>query len=154
MEAMSSMADRRRRRSFFDYISDYFEDFESWAERMEEAFLEQPSWNCQACTIEPLCNIAITPREVVVTADLPFVKADTVKVEPADDDVLEITAEMRRRVCFDDFGVKHWKGEFSMFRCEVYIPVPVEMGSLRKSFRKGFLEARLRRKRVHEIKVE
>lgn len=149
-----AMENRRRRRSIFDIISEHAEELESWAERMEDFLIEQPSWNCQACTIEPLCNVTVDAKEVVVTADLPFTKADTIKVEPINDDALDITAKMKRTVCFDDFGIRHRRGEFSMFRCEVHIPVSVKMESLQTTFKKGILEARLQRKHAPKTKAE
>ena len=148
------MERKRRRRSIFDILSEHTEELDQWVEKMEEALIEQPSWNCQACTIEPLCNVAVTAKEVLITTDLPFAKADTIEVKPVSDDLLEIRAEMKRKIYFHDFGIKHRRGEFSMFRCEVHIPVPTKMESLQTRFKKGILEARLQRKRAYRIKVE
>jgi len=144
---------RKRKRSIFDIFSEYLEKLDLWAEKMKEEMMEQPSWNCEACTIEPLCNVFVGADEVVVTADLPCVDVDTINVKPLNDDLLEITAKMQRKIYFDDLGVKHRQGEFSMFHCQVHVPVPVRMEYLRTKIKKGILEVHLPRKHVRKIEL-
>ena len=143
----------KRRRSFFDIVSDYFEQLEDWFESLIEPF-ERPSWNERECCLEPLCNIFVSPTEVVVTADLPYSESNTIKVQPISDDTIEISAKLRRTVSFDDFGVTHRKGEFSSYKCQLRIPVPVDMEQMEIRFKKGILEVHLPRKRGYRIKVE
>jgi len=111
--------ERRSKRSLFDILSEYFEEFESWIRDLTESSFEKPSWDERECCIEPLCNLFVGPSEVVVTADLPYTEANTVKVESISEDMLEITAKMKRKVSFDDFGITYREGEFSTFRCQV-----------------------------------
>jgi len=144
----------RRRRSIFDFIEEYFEDLETWAERVRETVIERPSWDHRACTIEPLCDVFVTATEVIVTADLPYTNKNAVKVKPISSEVIEIKAKMRRKVCFEDFGITHRKGEFSTFHCQTRIPVPVNMNKRKVLFKRGILEIHLPRKGIHEIKVE
>ncbi len=115
---------------------------------------ERPSWNVEAQTIEPLCNVSVTPNQVIVTADLPFSDPNSIKVEPIDEETLEISARMKRRVCCEDLGIMHQKGEFSTFNCQTHIPVPVDTDKRKVKFKKGILEVRLPRKKGYEIKVE
>ena len=145
---------RRRRRSLFDLISDYVEDFENLSEEMERAFAERPSWDTRSCCIEPLCSVFVAADEVVVTADLPNTNPDTIKVEPVTKDLLEIRAEMKRKVSFEEFGITHRKGEFSFFRCQTHIPVAVDVKRMKTQFKRGILEVHLPRKRGYRIKVE
>lgn len=146
---------RRRRRSIFDEMSDYIEDFKTWAEEIiESAVAERPSWDVESCSLEPLCNIFVTPKEVVVTADLPYTEPQTVKVEAISEDLIEIEAKMKRKIHFDDFGITHRKGEFSSFCCQIRIPVPIEPKQMKIQFKHGILEIRLPRKKGYEIKVE
>lgn len=146
------MSSRKRRRSIFELINEYVEEMESLAEELLP--VEQPSWNIQTRSIEPLCNVFVTPDEVIITADLPFSKADSIKVEPIERKTLEISAKMKRKVCCEDLGIIHQKGEFSTFTCQTHIPVPVDMERRKAKFKKGILEVRLPRKKGHEIKIE
>lgn len=148
------MEERRRRRSFFDIISEYFRELEDWAESFAESLMEKPCWDERECVIEPLCNVFVGPTEVIVTADLPYAEANTIKVEPVDEETLEITAKLRRTLRFDDFGITHRKGEFSAFKCQLRVPVPVDMENMEIRFKRGILEIHLPRKRGYRITVE
>ncbi len=142
----------RRRRSIFELINEYVEEMEALAEELLP--IQHPSWNIEAHTIEPLCNVSVAPSQVVVTADLPFSDPNSIKVEPVDNKTLEISAKMKRQVCCEDLGIIHHKGQFSTFNCQTHIPVPVDMKKRNVKFKKGILEVRLPRKKGYEIKVE
>jgi HSP20 family molecular chaperone IbpA len=147
--------EKRRKRSIFDLMSEYMEEFESLAdELMESAFPEHLSWNTESCCLEPLCNVFVTPSEVVVTADLPNTEPKAVRVETVSENLIEIAAKMKRKMRFDDFGITHREGEFSSLRCQTRIPVPVNTKRMQISFKRGILEIRFPRKRGYEIKVE
>jgi len=139
---------RRRRRSVFELMGEYMEDLEEMAEELvESAVAERPSWDVRSACLEPLCNIFVAADEVVVTADLPYVEAETVRVEAVSEDLIEIVAKMRQKLRFDDFGITHRRGEFSSFRCQARIPVPVDMERMKVYFKRGILEVHLPRKR-------
>ncbi len=144
----------KKKRSIFDIMDEYFEDLEEWAEELEKRFGEKPSWNQKTCTIEPLRDITITSTEVIVTVDLPYTQEKNVKVTPLDKNTLEIKAEMKKKIKFDDFGITHHKGEFHTLQCRTRVPVPVYIHKMKISFKKGVLEIRLPRKDEHEIPVE
>jgi HSP20 family molecular chaperone IbpA len=144
----------RRRRSIFDIVDEYFESLEEWAERLRETLIEKPSWNCRACTMEPLRDILITSDEVIVTVDLPYTEENTIEVKPISGDTIEVSAKMRRKVSFDEFGITHHKGEFHRFHCQTRIPVPVYMDKMEVRFKKGILEIHLPRKHEYEIPIE
>jgi len=143
---------KRKRLSLFDLISDYMEDFLS--EEMGRTFAERPSWDTKSCCIEPLCSVFVAADEVVVTADLPNTNPDTIMVEQVGKDTLEIKAEMKRKVSFEEFGITHRKGEFSFFRCQTRIPVAVVAKRMKTQFKRGILEVHLPRKKGIKIKVE
>ena len=145
---------RRRRRSIFDLMREYVEDLDAWADELVESMTERPSWDVESHCLEPLCNIFVATDEVVVTADLPYSAPDSIRVKVVSKDLIEIAAKMKRKLCFDDFGITHRKGEFSTFRCQVRIPVPVDTRRKKIQFRRGILEVRLPRKRGYRIKVE
>jgi HSP20 family protein len=137
----------RRRRSVYDIIDDYFADLERWAEQFGETLIERPSWNLRNCTIEPLREIMITATEVIVTVDLPYIKEGTVQIKQVDNNSIEISAEMRRKIRLHELGIAHCKGEFRKFQCHMHIPVPVNMNKMKTSFKKGILEIHLPRRR-------
>ena len=145
----------RRRKDFFELVRDYFEDWETFAdELLESAIMERPSWDIESCCLEPLCNVFISAEEVVVTADLPNIDPQTIKVEATNANVIEIKADMKRKIRFDDFGITHREGEFSSFRCHVRIPVPVDTKKMDTTSKRGILEVRIPRKKGYRIKVE
>jgi HSP20 family protein len=145
------MENKKKRHSIYDMIREYLEEVEKLKEGMPPA--ERPSWDLKECTLEPLSNIFVSRREVIITADLPYAQPSSVKVEPINDDRLEITAEMNRKVKFKDWGITHHEGEFSTFSCQTRIPVPVDMKHIETSFKRGLLEIRIPRKRVYKIPV-
>jgi HSP20 family molecular chaperone IbpA len=143
------MAIARRRRGISDILDDYFRDLEKELEGWREAFAERPSWNLKAGTMEPLRDMRITPTEVVVTVDLPLTNPGTMQVKPSDENMLEISAEMKRKVKFKEMGITHQKGEFQRFHCHTRVPVPVKMDEMKIRFKKGMLEIHLPRKHRH-----
>jgi HSP20 family molecular chaperone IbpA len=144
----------KRKRSIFDVIDEYFDDLEEWAERFRETLVERPSWNQKTCTIEPLHDVMVTPREVIVTVDLPYTEENMIQVKPLDKNVIQISANMKRKIRLDDFGITHYRGEFQKLHCQTRIPVPVNMDKMEIRFKKGILEIRLPRKHEYEIPVE
>jgi HSP20 family molecular chaperone IbpA len=144
----------RKNRSIFDIVNEYFENLEEWTEKFRESLIEKPSWNCRACTIEPLRDIMVTPTEVTVTVDLPYAEENAIKVRPISKDTIEILAKMKQKVRFDDFGITHYKGEFQTLHCQTHIPVPVDMDKMEIRFKKGILEIRMPRKHEYEIPIE
>lgn len=149
------MTSESRKRSIFELIREYMRAIEEEIEeRVREFFEERPSWNPRTCTLEPLCNVFVTPNEVIITADLPYAEENDIEVKPLNENLVEIKAKLKRKICFRDLGITHHKGEFSMFYCQVHIPVAVESNRRKVSFRNGILEVRLPRKRGYKIKIE
>ncbi|MCD6504594.1 Hsp20/alpha crystallin family protein [Candidatus Bathyarchaeota archaeon] len=144
----------RRRRSIFDIMWEYMEELERRTDELMREVFEKPSWDLETRSLEPLFNISVTPDEVIVTADMPYVDPETVEIERLDEDLIEVSAKMRVKVTFRDLGIRHREGEFSCFRCRVPLPVPVEVGKAKIRVRRGILEIRLPRKRGYRIEVE
>jgi len=145
----------RRRRDFIELMRNYIEDWEKFAdELLESAMMERPSWDIESCCLEPLCNVFVSADEVVVTADLPNINPKTIKVNAINANVIEIKANMKRKIRFHDFGITHREGEFTSFRCHVHIPVSVDMKKMKTQFKRGILEVRIPRKKGYRIKVK
>jgi HSP20 family molecular chaperone IbpA len=149
------MSEKQRKRSIFDMMNEYMEEFETLAdELMESTFPEGPSWNTETCCLQALSNVFITPREVIVTADLPNIEPETVKVEAVDENLIAITAKMKKKVRFADLGIYHRRGEFSSLRCQSRVHVAIDVEKIKISCKGGILEVRFPRKKRYEIKVE
>ena len=110
----------------------------------------KPSWDLELCCIESLCNVTVDTHEVLITADLPYVNADKIKINPIGRRMLEIKAEMKRGIGFEEFGITHRQGEFKFFRCQVRVPVPVDFTRLKTEFKHGILEVHLPRKKLQQ----
>ncbi len=146
------MFKNRRKRAIFEEMNEYLEKVEALVNEFKDsAACQGPSWNTETCCLHALSNIFITPKEVVVTADLPNIEPDTVKVETLTENSIEITAKMRDIVRFADLGIHHRQGEFSFLRCQGFVNVPVDADKMKISFEKGILEVRLPRKTIHTI---
>jgi HSP20 family molecular chaperone IbpA len=142
------MSKKRIRGSLFEEILDYMEEFEAWADEIfGSAFPQGPNWNLDSCCLNALCNVSINPNEVIVTADLPTIDPETVKVEVPDENFFEITAKMKKKLRFTDLGIYYREGEFSFLRCQGRIPVAIDAEKKQVSFKRGILEVRFPRKR-------
>jgi HSP20 family molecular chaperone IbpA len=142
------MSEKHRIRSIFDIMGKYVETFEALTnEFMESAFPEGPSWNCDNFCLHALCNLFITPQEIIITADLPNINPETVKIEVLDENLFEITAKMRKKVQFTDLGIYHRQGEFSSLRCQGRIPVSIDTSKMTISFKGRIWEIRFPRKK-------
>jgi HSP20 family molecular chaperone IbpA len=141
------MSDKQRKRSILNVINEYMEEFETLAdELMASAFPEGPSWNTETCCLQALSNVFMTPQEVIVTADLPSIEPETVKVEAIDENTIEITAKMKKKVRFADLGIYHRQGEFSSLSCQDHIHVAFDAEKMKISWKGGILEVRFPRK--------
>ena len=144
------MSKKQEKSLSFDAMEKYLEEIEALAEEvMSSAFPEDPSWNTKTCCLKALSNIFITPKEVIVTADLPNIEPETVKVETVNENVIEITAKMKKKMRFEDLGICHRKGEFSFLRCEDRVHVAIDSKKMKISNEGGILEVRFPRKKVH-----
>jgi HSP20 family molecular chaperone IbpA len=146
------MENKKKKQSVYDMIREYLDETEKLKESIPT--IERPSWDLRACTLEPLSSIFVTPKEVIITADLPYAQPHSVKVESINSDRLEIMAEMRRKVKFKEMGIIHHEGEFSSFSCQTRIPVPVDVEHMKTNFKRGVLEIRIPRKRSYKIPVK
>ena len=146
------MSEKQRKRSIFNTSNEYIEEVEKLEDELQApAMMEGPSWNTEAFCLHALSNVLITSREVVVTADLPNIEPESVKVEVRNEDYIDITAKMKKKVRFEEWGIYHRQGEFSSLRCQGRIPVSVDASQMKISLKGGILEVRFPRKEKYEI---
>ena len=142
----------KRKVSNVDSLEEYLEELKTLTDKiMGFASPGGPSWNTETCCLHALSNVFITPREVIVTADLPNIDPETVKVEAIDENIIEITAKMRKKVRFSDLGICHRQGEFSFLRCQGRLQVAVHTKKMKISCEEGILEVRFPIKNRQEL---
>ncbi|MCW8802018.1 MAG: Hsp20/alpha crystallin family protein [Candidatus Bathyarchaeota archaeon] len=144
--------ERRKKGSSFEEMEEYLQKIEELAQEvMATAFPEGPSWNTETCCLHALSNIFITPREVIVTADLPYIEPETVQVNALDENHIEIIAKMKKKVNFNDLGICHRQGEFSFLRCQGKLQVAIIADKMQISCEDGILEVRFPRKNRQQL---
>ena len=144
--------ERRKKGSSFEEMEEYLKKIEELAkEVMDAAFPEGPNWNTETCCLHALSNIFITPREVIVTADLPYIEPETVQVNALDENHIEIIAKMKKKVNFNDLGICHRQGEFSFLRCQGKLQVAIIADKMQISCEDGILEVRFPRKNRQQL---
>ena len=144
--------ERPKKGSSFEEVEEYLQKIEELAkEVMSTAFPESPSWNTETCCLHALSNVFITPREVIVTADLPYIEPETVQVNALDENHIEIIAKMKKKVNFNDLGIYHRQGEFSFLRCQGSLQVAVNADKMQISCEDGILEVRFPRKNREQL---
>ena len=144
-----------RKKHTEDTLEEYLQEIKELTDKiMGLASSEDPNWNTQTCCLQALSNIFITPKEVIVTADLPNIEPETIKVEAVSENVIEITAKMKEKLRFADFGICHRDGEFSFLRCQGRLDVAVVVEKMVISCEKGILEVRLPRKKIQRMEKE
>ncbi|TRO42922.1 Hsp20/alpha crystallin family protein [Candidatus Bathyarchaeota archaeon] len=141
------MIEEREKHRTLETIEKYLTEFEALSNEIKAlAFPEKPSWNIENCCLYALSNVNITPNEVIITADLPNVELNTVKVEVTDGNLIKITAKMKKKMKFKDFGIFHRNGEFSSLSCIDRVNETIDSNKLEISYKNGILEVRIPKK--------
>jgi HSP20 family protein len=143
------MNQEKEKHTTLDRIEKYLIEFEALSNEIKAiTFPEKPSWNIENCCLYALSNVNTTPNEVIITADLPNVELKTVKVEVTDGNLIKITAKMKKKMKFTDFGIFHRNGEFSSLSCIDRVNETVDSKKLEISYKNGILEVRMPKKQV------
>lgn len=129
------------------------EIIEEALEEMERDFEEISSWDFEAGCIAPLVYVEETESEVVITADLPCVKKEDIKISAGERSV-EIEAKAMEPFRFERWGFVQKKVEFSYFKKTVALRSKVDPNKAKASFRKGVLKITLpKAEERHEVKI-
>ena len=144
--------EKRKKGSSFEEMEEYLQKIEELTQEVKAiVFPEGPSWNTETCCLHALSNVFITPREVIITADLPFIEPQTVQVNALDENHIEILAKMKKKVNFNDLGICHRQGEFSFLRCQGQLQVAIVADKMQISCEDGILEVRFPRKNRQQL---
>ena len=121
-------------------------------EEYEEAF--RTMWDALEGSLEPLAQVEESEKMIRVTADLPLVHKQDIKIKVMDD-TLDIEAKLNRCVTFDRWGTVQRRCEFRLFHKTIHLPAPVTTVGAKATFKKGLLVVDLPKTVTeHEIKVE
>ncbi len=139
----------------FDYFEDEFEKFfRRIRRRFQEAFSdlgffepeEKPLWDAETCCLEPLVEVHNKPEEIVVIADLPFVKHKGDIELNLIGDVLEIKAKLKRPYRFEHWGTVQKDIDFQTFQKHIKLPEEVNPEEVEAVFRNSVLKVTLKKK--------
>ncbi|MCW4022372.1 MAG: Hsp20/alpha crystallin family protein [archaeon] len=144
--------ENRKKGSSFEEMEEYLQKIEELTQEVKAiAFPEGPSWNTETCCLHALSNVYITPREVIITADLPYIEPETVQVNSMDKNHIEILAKMKKKINFNDLGICHRQGEFEFLRCQGQLQVSIIVDRMQISCEDGILEVRFPRKNRQKL---
>jgi HSP20 family molecular chaperone IbpA len=144
--------EKRKKGSSFEEMEEYLQKIEELTQEAKAiVFPEGPSWNTETCCLHALSNVYITPREVIITADLPYIEPETVQVSSMDENHIEILAKMKKKINFNDLGICHRQGEFEFLRCQGQLQVSIIVDRMQISCEDGILEVRFPRKNRQKL---
>lgn len=141
------------RRKIIDRMRDFFSSMEKDIfEAFGEFFKERCSWDPEECCLEPLTNFIETEEEVIITADLPYVKKENIELHVTDD-MLDLQANLEKGVKFAQWGTIQRNIEFCKFHTHIKLPTTIDSDNIKASFKGGILKIRIPKK-VTRIKID
>ncbi len=143
------------------YMMDPMEELRRMQERMSRLFEELPEAFGRSLpaapemTQMPYVDVVDRDSDIVVTADLPGVDKNDIKINVRGD-VLEISAERKVEKEEKEKGYLRHERSYNRFYRSIMLPAPVEKDKAKASFNNGVLEVTLpkaMRAEVSEIPV-
>lgn len=112
------------------------------------------SWDIEEGCMEPLFQIQERENEIIVSADLPLVKKESIKIK-ADVQSVEITAETAREIVYDKWWAAQHRKSFCRFHKKIMLPAKIIPEKAKAKFKNGILILTLpKKKQVFEIKID
>ncbi len=147
----------KKRRSIFSLYDQFFDEMEkSFVDFFKMKPLGKEFWSFDAdlCCLEPLSDVRITSKEVIVTVDLPHVKKDDITIHSTENSI-EIEAKTEKAIKFEKWSTEGYQKEFNYFHKVVRLPLKVEPEKSKATFKNGMLMLTLPRKyEKHLIKID
>lgn len=135
-----------RLRRKFDRI---FEDLESifW--------FEKPMHNISERYLEPLSEVLETENEIIIRMDLPYVKSKSDIEINVVNNVLIVTARMKREISMSNALSLCRGAYFSKFKKMIRLPSDTDPSKIKARFQNGILEITIPKKtRRYRIEIE
>ncbi len=141
------------RKRFIERMREFFADIEkNIFEAFGEIFEEKCTWDPEECCLEPLTNLVETEKEIIVTADLPYVKKDDIDIHVTED-MLDLQAELGQPVKFAQWGTIQRNTEFHKFHKHIKLATSVDADQVSATFKNGILQIRLPKK-ITRIRIK
>jgi len=155
IEGLSMFDDESK---FSEYLIEKIHELEDQIEELYWKFfeeeLEKPSWDPGKKCLEPLIEIEEQEDNLIIRMDLPLVKKEDINIKCTESS-LEVTAKLKKNICFEKWGTVQRETEFCMFHKIVHLPVRVIPEKATAKFTSGVLEIILpKRKPEYKIKVK
>lgn len=132
-----------------DYINGIIEKIRRRIDKtlqLSDLALQESSWDLQEGCMEPLVQVTEKENELVVTADLPLVEKENIKIN-ADEQSVEISAEMSKKISYEKWGASQRRATFCHFHKKIFLPSKINPEEGRASFKNGILILNLPKKK-------
>ncbi len=112
------------------------------------------SWDIEEGCMEPLFQVQERENEIIVTADLPLVRKESIRIK-ADEQSVEISAETVREVVYEKWWAAQRRKSFCRFHKRITLPAKIIPEKAKANFKNGILILTLpKKKQVFEIKID
>ncbi|MBS7641559.1 MAG: hypothetical protein QW374_01285 [Candidatus Bathyarchaeia archaeon] len=135
-----------RRRRLSDILEEYIDRLEEILEGYVYDVEERNLWHPSSEAIEPLANVHVEPREVVITVDIPCADSESTHVRFIDENTVEIEANLQHTLDFSYLRVMHRSGRFKKYHIRIDLPVSVDPSRATITCYRNILELRVPRK--------
>ncbi len=140
-------------RKLIEQMREFFADMRrDVLEAVEGMFDERCTWDPEECCLEPLTNIIETEKEILIMADLPYVKKDNISLSVSED-MLDLEASLDQSLKFAQWGTIQRNTEFCKFHTHIKLPPNVDSNDIEATFKNGFLQIKLP-KRLKRLKIK
>jgi HSP20 family protein len=141
------------KKKFFVRIRDFLADIErDVVEAFGEMYEKRCTWDPDDCCLEPLTNIIETEDQIIITADLPYVKKDNISLHVTEN-MLDLQATLDESVKFAQWGTVQRNIDFCKFHTHIKLPANVDSDNIAATFKSGFLQIRFPKK-IKRFKIE
>jgi len=135
-----------RRKRLTDILDEYMDRLEEMLEHHLAESERETLWHPSSEAIEPLANVYIEPREVVITVDIPCADSESTRVRFVSDTTVEVEANLQYTLDFSVFRIMHRSGRFKKYHIRIDLPVPVDPSRASITCYRNVLEVRAPRK--------
>ena len=138
----------KKKKSFFSIYDQFFDEMErSFMDFFKMRPLGKDFWSFDSdlCCLEPLSDVQVTNKEVVVTVDLPHVKKEDIKISTTEN-TIEIEAKTEKAIKFEKWATDGYQKEFNYFHKSLRLPLKVSPEEAKAIFKNGILILTIPRK--------
>ncbi|NHI90891.1 MAG: Hsp20/alpha crystallin family protein [Candidatus Lokiarchaeota archaeon] len=147
----------KKKRGVFSLYDQFFEEMErSFMDFFKIRPLGKNFWSFDSdlCCLEPLSDVQVTNKDVIVSVDLPYVKKEDIKISTTEN-TIEIEAKTEKAIKFDKWATEGYQKEFHLFHKTLRLPLKVNPEGAKANFKNGILVLNIPRKyEKYNVKIE